>query len=135
MPYDSWTCLMVEDGPGLVPDMVRDALKMTACLLHLERRDRTLISSDVCDGTVSTEWATHAVGSRSGILFRASISASGGDWRVNFLLHTRDLECGADILREREAVSLGPWRRSEGRIPCAALYEFSDLSRARRILH
>ena len=45
---------MVDRGPGLIDDEVRRALKMAACELHLQKKDRIRIHKDVCDGVVST---------------------------------------------------------------------------------
>lgn len=135
MSFDSWTCLMVEKGPGTIDDSVRSALKLAACDLNLQKYDRMKIVSDVCDGIIETEWNTYTVGTRSGVLFRAEIDAPAGSYKVNFLLHTADLERGAAILRDMEERGIGEWVRNEGKIPCDALYHFHDLQGPRRTLH
>lgn len=130
MSYDSWTCLMVEKGPSMLNDDVRAALKMAACDLHLKRWERMHIVNDVCDGIIQTNWTTHVVGARSGVLFRAHIDSGTGEYKVNFLLGTTDLERGAELIRQREERGEGVWKSSEGRIPCDALYEFYDLAQS-----
>lgn len=132
--YDSWTCLMVEKGPGILDDTISDALKLAACELAYRKLDRMKMLNDVCDGVIQTEWKSHVVGSRSGILFRAQITESSGDYFVNFLLSEDDLARGADIIREaRESAESRPWKRSRRRVPIPELYEFRNLSK--RSLH
>lgn len=53
MGFDSWTCLMVEKGPGTIDDDVRSDLKLAACDLNMRKHDRMNIVSDVCDGVLS----------------------------------------------------------------------------------
>ena len=126
--YDSWTCLMVEKGPGVLEDDVRDALKLAACELAYQKIDRMNMVNDVCDGIIQTEWKTHNVGSRSGVLFRAQITEDTGDYFVNFLLNEDDLKRGADIIREtREREGGNGWEMSNERIPVPELYEFRNL--------
>lgn len=125
--HDSWTCLMVEKGPGVIADDVRTALKMTACQLALDKLDRMRISHEVCEGIMQTEWKTHVVGSRSGVLFRAQITEETGDYFVNFLLNEDDLKKGAEVIRQmREEGSLG-WHETDERFPVEELYHFYDL--------
>lgn len=135
MSYDSWTCLMVEKGPGMITDEVRAALKMAACDLHLKKWERMHIVSDVCNGIIETAWDTHLVGTRSGVLFRTQIDSETGDYRVNFLLSTDDLERGAEVLREMEEKGQGVWGTSPEPFPCPALYQFYDLNRTSRRLN
>lgn len=135
MSYDSWTCLMVEKGPGMITDEVRSALKMAACDLHFKKWERMHIVSDVCDGIIETAWETHTVGTRSGVLFRTQIGSEQGEYMVNFLLNTDDLERGAEVLREMEEQGEKPWGTSAGRFPCPALYRFHDLHRTSRRLN
>src|SRR3989338_10824593 len=117
---DSWTCLMVEKGPGMIPDEVRAALKMAACDLHLKRWDKMHIVSDVCEGIIETAWETQTVGTRSGVLFRTQLGCEAGEYLVNFLLSVDDLTRGAEIIRETEERGVGVWGRSEERFPCPA---------------
>ena len=37
--YDSWTCLSVERGPGMLSDEVRNLLKAAACDLYIKKWD------------------------------------------------------------------------------------------------
>jgi hypothetical protein len=135
MSYDSWTCLMVEKGPGMISDDVRAALKMAACDLHLKKWDRMHIVSDTCDGIIETAWDTHLVGTRSGVLFRTQIGSEDGEYMVNFLLSTDDLERGAEVLREMEERGESVWGRAPTPFPCPALYRFHDLHRTGRRLN
>ncbi len=131
MSYDSWICLLNEDGPGIVPESVRDTLKITACDLHRKRWNRMPVIGDTCEGTLETRWDTHSVGSQSGVLFRAQITTDNGTWRVNFLLNVRDLERGAEMIREYEEGETPPWVRISG-VDCPALRDFRDLTRVRQ---
>lgn len=115
---------MVEKGPGLLDERVRIGLKKAACELHLRGWDKmNMIDSKVCTGTIETEWKTFSVGARSGVLFKAQITEETGDYKVNFLLNTRDLERGAEVLREMEEGG-DMWVRSTERFPVPELYEF-----------
>ena len=133
---DSWTCLMVQNGPGILPDDVRTALKIAACQMNLSKKDRISISNDVCVCVVETEWDTYGVGSRSGVLFRAQITTdtSGGDFKVNFLLNREDLKRGAKLLRAYEEGKISS-HLADGPIPVEVLYEFHDLQKPKRTLH
>ena len=134
MSYDSWTCLMVEKGPGILDDKVRLALKVAACDLRRRQHDRSLLSTSVCDGVIKTEWKSFAVGSRSGILFNAQITGERGDYLVNFLLGEDDLDRGAELLREKFEEG-GVYIDAPQRFPVDELYKFENLhvrtSRAR----
>lgn len=127
--YDSWTCLMVDKGPGVLDEEVCDTLRIAACDLHLHRFDRMKITGGTCEGVIQTEWTTHVVGSRSGVLFRAQIFVEDGDYFVNFLLHENDLTRGADVLRKMRENGDGAWVRIPGMIPVQELYEFKNLRR------
>lgn len=128
---DSWTCLMVEKGPGLLDDKIRAALKMAACDLYRRKEERMPIFHDACDGIITTEGKSYTVGSTSGVLFRAHIDTENGcDYRVNFLLSERDLERGASALREMEERGMVVWRSPSGGFPCEELYRFCDLRTA-----
>lgn len=135
MSYDSWTCLMVEKGPGMITDQVRAVLKMAARDLHLKKWDRMHIVSDVCDGIIETTWESHVVGTRSGVLFRTQIGSEQGDYMVNFLLNTDDLNRGVEVLREMEERGLEAWGTASERFPCPELYRFYDLHRTSRRLN
>jgi hypothetical protein len=127
---------MVEKGPGMIDDEVRSVLKMAACHLHLKRWDRMNITSDVCEGIITTKWNTYAVGSRSGVLFRSQVKdESGKDYFVNFLLNEDDLRRGAEVIREMEERGDGDWVTGDGRIPVEELYRFYDLHRTAKKLH
>lgn len=130
---DSWSCLMVEKGPGMIDDQTRATLKAAACNLHLKRIDRMVITSDVCGGIIQTNWDTHLVGERSGILFRCQVERDEGDFFVNFLLNTRDLEAGAEVIREMEERGFGQWETAHEPFPVQELYQFYDLRK--RSLH
>ncbi len=124
MPYDSWTCLMVEKGPAMITGEVRSALKFAACDLHYKKWDSMrIVGNDACDGLIETDWKSYTVGARSGILFRAQLSAESGD----FLFNQKDLDRGAEVIREMEERKGEDWRTAEGRIPVPELYQFDDL--------
>ncbi len=124
---------MVKKGPGVIDDHIRAVLKAAACNLHLQRIDRMVITSDVCGGIIQTHWDTHAVGGRSGVLFKCQVERDGGDFFVNFLLSTSDLEAGANIIREMEEQGFGRWDTVQERFPVPELYKFHDLRK--RALH
>jgi len=125
---DSWSCLLVHKGPGMISDAVCASLKMAACKLHLDRKDRMDIFTNVCEGVIETTWDTRVVGARSGVLFRAQIGSDAGEYHVNFLLSTEDLDRGVGLLRDIEAGEA--WGEGEGRVPVPDLYKFYDLRRA-----
>jgi hypothetical protein len=134
--YDSWTCVMIDKGPGVLEDDVRDSLKLSACELAVNKLDRMQMSTPVCDGVIQTEWKSHNIGSRSGILFRAQITSESGDYKVNFLLSEDDLKRGAKILRasrKQNKKSAQRWEHTTGTLPLEELYDFRDLSK--RKLH
>ena len=133
MSYDSWTILMVKNGPGLIADGVRNSLKAAACNLTLKKWDKMHIVNDHCTGRIQTAWTTHNVGGRSGVLFRAQVESDDGEYLVNFLLSTEDLERGAEILRKMEEGGQGMWADGSGQIPCPELYEFYDLTESNRL--
>ncbi|OGG88759.1 hypothetical protein A2592_02715 [Candidatus Kaiserbacteria bacterium RIFOXYD1_FULL_42_15] len=120
---------MVEKGPGIIDDYTRATLKAAACNLHLQRIDRMVITSVVCGGIIQTNWDSHNVGGRSGILFSCQVERDEGDFFVNFLLNTSDLEAGAEIIREMEEKGFERWDTSQERFPVPELYKFRDLRR------
>jgi len=126
---------MVQNGPGIIDDNVRSALKMAACDLHLKGCDQMHIISDVCDGIIKTDWETHIIGMRSGVLFRSQIEGPNGEYMVNFLLNSDDLRRGANILREMIDRGELIWVKHPEPIPCPALYNFVDLREASRRLN
>jgi hypothetical protein len=124
---DSWSCLMVEKGPGIITDDIRASLKLAACDLALRKCDRLPIDTEACDGIIQTEWKTYSVGSTSGVLFRAQVTEETGDYFVNFLLNEDDLKRGADLIREMREGPGRSWGKSPTRFPVPELYEFYDL--------
>ena len=128
---DSWSCVLVSKGMGLLQDDVRTVLKAASCTMHLDKLDRMVVTHDLCNAIVQTEWKVYSIGSRSGVLFRAHVEAQGGECQVNFLLHTKDLEAGAAFIRTLEEKKV-VWRRSLQDVPVPALYEFADLRKHRQ---
>jgi hypothetical protein len=128
MMHDSWTCLTVEKGPGIISDEVRNVLKAAACDLHLKRWDQMPLENDLLTGIIKTEWNTYRVGGRSGVLFRAQVDCEDGtDYRINFLFNERDLERGAEIIRHMKEGDESRWSENSVRIPIPELYQFYDL--------
>lgn len=128
MSYDSWTCLMVENGPGVITDHLRSSLKRAACELHLKRWDKMHIIEDGLNGVISTAWTSHMVGVRSGILFRTHFDAeTAQDYKVNFLLSEDDLARGAEVIKEFYESAGVSWTEGDGSIPVPELYQFYDL--------
>jgi hypothetical protein len=133
MSHDSWNCLLVEEGPGILSDEVCLSLKIAACELHLGKVDKKLIDTGVCNGIIQTQWETRMVGAHSGVLFRAQVTDETVDgYKVNFLLNTEDLKTGAALLRKLKDGRDLPWTSGAGRLPCPELYEFRDLRAIRR---
>lgn len=111
----------------MLDENVMLVLKVAACDLYHDQVERKKIGHALCEGYIQTEWATHAVGTRSGILFHCQIESEGGEYFVNFLLSIKDLEAGADVLRKiaesgRYGVGIGL-----GTLPIPAFYRFRDL--------
>lgn len=127
MQTDSWTCLMVEKGPGIVSDEIRNALKIAACRLRLDKVTAARIVSNVCSGYIETDNSYHMVGTRGGILFKTQVSGDGGDYKVNFLLGEDDLDRGAAFLEELEEDDNSIWIREPGEIPIPELQRFLNL--------
>lgn len=92
------------------------------------------IKSTVCLGRIETDWDSHLVGTRSGMLFRAQIDSEDvQDFKVNFLMSTAALEKGAELIRQIKEGKDRVWARGNGRIPCAPLYDFTaDLRKPRK---
>ncbi len=129
--HDSWSVLSVVKGPGVLDRTIIATLKVAAAKLHEARIDRSPITSDCCTGVIQTNWDSHLVGGRSGILFRSQIDEESGSYFVNFLLSRDDLERGAEIIRDMEARSLGTYQTLSERIPVPDLYKFHDLRKHR----
>ena len=85
------------------------------------------IVSEVCNGLIETEWHTKTIGARSGVLFKAQIDNVQGDYFVNFLLSTDDLERGAEVLREMIERGERIGELLAGPAPCPELYHFRNL--------
>lgn len=133
---DSWTCLLVQKGPGLLSDVVCTVLKAAACDLHLKKWDEMRLTNDLVEGIIKTEWKSYTVGSRSGVLFRAQVdSEDGNDYKVNFLLNKKDLERGAEIIRQMEERTGDGWEQASFRFPLPELYQFHDLRGPSRYVH
>lgn len=129
---------MVEkNGGGLLSDEERNTLKAAACLLALDTKDENSFVTRTAEGTVKTEWKSYVIGGRSGILFRAQFDTeTQKDCQVNFLLSKKDLERGAEILRELEEGGGDEWDTVSSRacLP-RELYQFEDLRKSPRTLH
>jgi hypothetical protein len=128
---NSWTCLMVEKGPGIISDDVRAELTIVACAMSKGRVERQKVNGNYCGGVMTSEWSSHSIGGRSGILFRAQLDGHDGeDYKVNFLLSEDDLKRGVKKLEKRlkeNDLGKGNWISGEGKIPIPELYDFYDL--------
>jgi hypothetical protein len=134
--YDSWHCLSVEKGPGMISDEVLEMLRLSACDLSLKKWDKMHIENDLVSGIITTHWNTYVVGSRSGVLFRAQIDCEDGtDFMVNFLFNEDDLARGAQIIKQMEEGEAGRWSDKPGRIPVPEMYEFYNLRTKRNRLN
>lgn len=129
MSLDSWTCIAVTKGGGLIPDELMQVAKMAACRLHLEKRNDLFFTSEVCDGYITTSWEDKLLWTRSGVFFSIEASMDDREWQINFLLNARDLERGAKLLEQGDeldpddVISINvPFR-----VPIDRLYEFHDL--------
>lgn len=129
MSFDSWTCLAVPKGGGVIPDELIHVAKMAACKLHLEKKNNLLFESPLCNGYISTSWEDHRIGSRSGIFFSIQASMEDMEWQINFLLHTREIEHGATLLEKGEELDPDDYIGIQlpYRIPVERLYQFGDL--------
>lgn len=134
MSWGSWTIVMVQDGPGIIPEDVRAELTKAACELHLKKMERMQMRGGVCEGVIQTNGETASLGARTGVLFRSQFDWESGGCKVNFLLSEEDLENGATTLRrmmeEREG---GEWLLSPEPFPVPELYDFHDLRGPRRL--
>lgn len=125
---DSWTCIMVEKGPGLLDDSIGSALRKAACVLSHKGLDAAPFREKYCEGFIETNWKLVVYGSKAGIVFRTQVAADGGEFKVNFLMSREDLKRGADILRAHEEGNYEFLVRSRGRPDLPELMDFSDLS-------
>ena len=129
MAYDSWTCIMVRNGPGLIPDLVRQRLKLEACRLYAKEKERAGFKTPECSGVLLSTRRAHSVGARTGILFKAEVEISGHpECQINFLLSVADLERGAQFVQQVEEANravMVPGMVDE----CPELYQFKNLSR------
>lgn len=123
---DSWTCIMVEKGPGILPEDVKLSLKVAACELHLKGLDQMLISDKHCMGLIKTEWKTILYGERSGVLFKSQIDSEAGTYHVNFLLNRTDLETGGELIRRLKEDPMIAFMGT-GHLPIEELHQFEDL--------
>lgn len=129
--FDSWTIVGVSEGPGLIPQDVSFALKLAACRLFKEKRNKLLFQSEICSGLIETEWDSKRLGSISGMLFHVEVDAEKGTWQVNFLMNPADLERGAERLEDPDDENFEWLSRPSDeryRLPVAELYKFKDLS-------
>ena len=124
MAYDSWACIMVRKGPGMIDEDTKATLIMAACDLKRKNRDRMGFKGDACGGLIESSWKTHLVGTCRGILFRASVMEEKDDYEVNFLLSDSDLENGARQIQEARERGEKLWHRGATAVPCQALYRF-----------
>ena len=134
MSFDSWTCLMVKNGPGMLPDDVCAELRLFACKMQQGHASEMYMRGKHCSGPLKTDWDSFSVGSRSGILFRAHFDWKVGECQVNFLLGEDDLRAGARLIEEAmEKGSDGAWEMIDGTIPVPELYKFLDLGKHRTL--
>jgi hypothetical protein len=125
---DSWTCLMVGKDMGMVPPDLTNILKACACVMRMEKLDRMPIIHDRCSGVMETNWNTHSVGARSGVLFKSAVDYGGISTQVNFLFHERDLKAGAELLRRGGEVRPNEWWATySGHLDNPDLYKFGNL--------
>jgi hypothetical protein len=128
---------MVQNGPGVISDKVRTALKVAACELKERELGEIRVSTSVLQGVIKTDWKSYMVGARSGVLFKAHIDhEDGSDYLINFLLNQRDLENGAGIIRQMEEEGGFSWKRIlGGQVPVPEFYQFENLAGVSRKLH
>jgi len=127
---------MVQKGPGVLSDSVRSALKLVACKLSQKKLDEMRFQNSIICGIIKTEWKSHMVGTRAGILFKSHIDCEDGeDYQVNFLMSTTDLENGSEAIRQIEEGNDGWWERLSDRIPIQELYQFENLAGLSRRLN
>jgi hypothetical protein len=130
--FNSWTCMMVSKGPGLVSEEIRNHLQLAAADLTLRKWDRMKIvgNKSPCEGIIETDWKHHLIGTRGGILFRSQVEGENGEYFINFLLSEEDLKEGAKTLQKQYEENGFDWQASREPFPLAELYEFRDLKRS-----
>lgn len=132
MRLDSWTCVMVRKGPGIIPDDVKNHLQISAGDLYLKKWDRMRIVGDgACNGIIETDWKRYHIGVRSGILFRSQVDSKKGEYLVNFLLREDNLETSASKIRSYCEENSIDWRVTQSTFPLRELYEFRNLRQTR----
>ena len=82
MLSDSWSCIMTQNGPGIVSDEIRLTLKAAACQLYAQKVERALIRSNHCGGIIQTEWKTATLGTRTGMVFKSQLEGDQGEYFV-----------------------------------------------------
>ena len=124
----SWTCVMVQDGPGMLSEAIRLVLQVAAYKLSLDGFDSSRITSTVCEGYIETDWQSHLIGTRGGILFKTILTSEDGDYAVNFIISEDDLAAGKEFIRGvEESDEIAQFASPVGgRIPLDALYELLD---------
>ncbi len=127
----SWTVIMVRKGPGMVSDDVRHTLETAAYKLTLDRQDKNHFKSRTCEGYLETGWRSVTVGTRTGILFKSVVDSGDGPFSVNFLVNSKDLDRGAEVLREIENGRNESVRVSEDAKLPDEMYDFITFSSVR----
>ncbi|HYD93527.1 MAG TPA: hypothetical protein VEB18_03715 [Candidatus Paceibacterota bacterium] len=128
---DSWSCLYVENGPGMIDDNVRCAIKMAACRLFLKKQEYLLFETDTCGGVIQTTWEHKRLFAVAGFLFRTEVTFEDYvDYKVNFLISEGDLQRGAKLLERNEEEGMDAYVgvNVPFRLPLADVYQFKDLS-------
>lgn len=128
---DSWSCLAVEKGPGMLDEVILAALKKAACTLSHKGLDAMTFREKVCEGRIETDWKSFDLGSRGGIIFRTEVEAGDASFKVNFLLNRADLDRGEEVIRAFEDGTYRPIANFGRRFPVPELYDFTDLRSAR----
>lgn len=133
--WDSWTCITVDDGPGILPDEVRTALKLAACEMHDDKLALLRFKHALCQGEIDTEWEHRMVGGRGGILFHARIDADDGEYKVHFLVSNADLKRGAKRLKKVVERHGDNWKYLPADVFGDIVHEFDDLRQQPRRLN
>lgn len=125
--WDSWTCITIDKGPGVLPDELRSALKIAACEMYDERKPLLRFKHALGAGEIDTEWLHRMVGNRGGILFCARIDAEEGEYHVQFLVNLDDLKRGAKRLKKVIEKHGETWEYLSLEVLGAIAKEFDDL--------
>lgn len=135
---DSWACIMHRNGPGLIDDEVRHALKMAACMLSQAKTTEMLFEWRECQGVIKTDWQFYRVQGMAGYLFKAEAALPNApDYQVNFLLSETDLLEGVKLLEAGKPVpdfagTIGVPESKHTRLPIEEFYRFENLRVASR---